>query len=159
MVLNPKHVGEGRVRFILKSGERLDAIVGCNDPHGEVFWLLGDGFYWAVAVRPGCRRVDPAKATLMTRRMKTDHLSDAIREAAEQQPIVLRDPVIVMYREGGALVCRIHPAKDDTHKHYGLMICDLVRHVANAFKVDEADVWEWVDKERRNPTTKITNPS
>jgi hypothetical protein len=40
-----------------------------------------------------------------------------------------------------------------------LLVCDLVRHVARAFKIEENDVWEWVDKERRNPTTEITNPS
>ena len=39
------------------------------------------------------------------------------------------------------------------------MICDLVRHVAGAFKVDEAAVWEWVEKERHNPTDQITTPS
>ena len=44
MILNPKHVSEGRVCFTLKSGHRLNAVVGLNDPHGEVFWLLGDGF-------------------------------------------------------------------------------------------------------------------
>jgi hypothetical protein len=39
---------------------------------------------------------------------------------------------------------------------YALMICDLVRHVARAFGVKEDDVWDWVDRERRNPTTAIT---
>ena len=43
MITNPKHVSEGRVKFVLTSGARLDAIVGCNDPHGEVFWLMYDG--------------------------------------------------------------------------------------------------------------------
>jgi hypothetical protein len=42
---------------------------------------------------------------------------------------------------------------------YGLLIADLVRHVARAFKVGEDAVWEWVDKERGHPTTPITNPS
>ena len=29
-----------------------------------------------------------------------------------------------------------------THKEYGILIADIVRHVANAFKVHETDVWE-----------------
>ena len=58
------------------------------------------------------------------------------------------------------VVCHIHPSKNaSSHQHYGLIICDLVRHVARAFKVGEDDVWEWVDKERLNPTTKVTRPS
>jgi hypothetical protein len=35
---------------------------------------------------------------------------------------------------------------------YGILICDLVRHVANAFEVNESAVWEWVDQERNRPT-------
>ena len=40
-----------------------------------------------------------------------------------------------------------------------LMIADIVHHVARAFKVDEDEVWEWMDKERRHPTTTFTSPS
>jgi len=36
---------------------------------------------------------------------------------------------------------------------YGLLIADLVRHVASAFKVDEREVWEWVGKESDRPTS------
>jgi hypothetical protein len=42
------------------------------------------------------------------------------------------------------------------HCGYALIICDLVRHVARAFGVSEDDVWWWVDRERRHPTTTIT---
>lgn len=76
-----------------------------------------------------------------------------------EQPMMLQQPVIVMFRQDGNLICHIHPTKDDTYQHYGLMICDLVRHVAHAFKVDEDDVFEWIEKERDHPTTEITNPS
>jgi hypothetical protein len=74
-------------------------------------------------------------------------------------PFVLKDPLVVMFQQDGKLVCHIHPAEGLDHKHYGLAICDLVRHVARAFHVDEAEVWKWVDKERRRPTTDITQPS
>lgn len=41
------------------------------------------------------------------------------------------------------------------YPHYGLIICDLVRHVAKAFGVNEEFVWSWVERERRNPTTDL----
>lgn len=72
------------------------------------------------------------------------------------KPIVIEQPLVIMFEADGGIVCHIHPSKKaSSHEHYGLLICDLVRHVANAFKVDESDVWEWVDKERRNPTTDV----
>jgi hypothetical protein len=72
---------------------------------------------------------------------------------------VLQDPLVVMFRQDGNIVCHIHPAEGLNHKHYGLVVCDLVRHVARAFHVEEDEVWKWVDKERRRPTTDITQPS
>ena len=72
------------------------------------------------------------------------------------KPIVIEQPLVIMFEADGGIVCHIHPSKKaSSHEHYGLLICDLVRHVANAFKVDESDVWEWVDKERRDPTTDV----
>ena len=69
-------------------------------------------------------------------------------------------PLVVMFEADGETVCHIHPSKKaSSHQHYGLLIGDLVRHVARAFKVDEDAVWEWVDKERRRPTSEIKNPS
>ena len=54
----------------------------------------------------------------------------------------------------------LHPSERcPTYETYGLLDADLVRHVARAFDVGEEDVWQWVDKERHHPTTKITNPS
>ncbi len=73
-------------------------------------------------------------------------------------PFVLKDPLVVMFQQDGQVVCHIHPAEGFDHKHYGLVICDLVRHVARAFHV-ENEVWKWVDKERRRPTTDIAQPS
>jgi len=77
-----------------------------------------------------------------------------------ERTIRIEQPLVVMFEADGQIVCHIHPSsKASSHEHYGLLICDLVRHVAGAFKVDQADVWEWVDKERRNPTTRITTAS
>ena len=70
----------------------------------------------------------------------------------------IEKPLVVMFKDpGGDVVCHIHP-EGYTHAHYGLLVCDLVRHVAAAFNVREDEVWEWVDKERNRPTTAITQP-
>jgi hypothetical protein len=74
-------------------------------------------------------------------------------------PMVLQDPLVVMFQQDGQLVCHIHPAKGVDHRHYGIAICDLVRHVARAYKVDDDEVWKWVDKERGRPTSDISQPS
>jgi hypothetical protein len=81
------------------------------------------------------------------------------RSDAPPSAMVLKDPLVVMFQQDGQLVCHIHPAEGIDHRHYGLAICDLVRHVARAFKVEEDEVWEWVDKERRRPTSDIAQPS
>ena len=85
-------------------------------------------------------------------------LSGAASGSADN-PFVLKDPLVVMFQQDGNVVCRIHPAPGLDHTHYGLVICDLVRHVARAFHVGEDEVWKWVDKERRRPTTDISQPS
>jgi hypothetical protein len=38
-----------------------------------------------------------------------------------------------------------------------MLIADIVRHIARAFKVREDEVWEWVDKERHHPTTVVAD--
>lgn len=75
------------------------------------------------------------------------------------EPMMISQPLIIMFRQDDGIVCHIHPTPKDDYRTYGLLVCDLVRHLARAFKVDEDDVWEWVDKERNHPTTAITNPS
>ena len=67
-------------------------------------------------------------------------------------------PLVIMFErpDGGGTECRLHPgAGCDKYMTYGMLIADLVRHVARAFKVKEDAVWEWVDKERRNPTDAV----
>jgi hypothetical protein len=80
------------------------------------------------------------------------------KQLKQLQGIAICNPLVIMYTEdpdpNGNIICAIHPRTGDHHGHYGILICDLVRHVANAFDVHENDVWEWVDKERLNPTGK-----
>jgi hypothetical protein len=76
-----------------------------------------------------------------------------------EKPMRIESPLVIMFREDKHIVCHIHPPKGWDHKHYGMLVCDLVRHIARAFKVEEDEVWRWVDKERRKPTTEITQNS
>ena len=81
-------------------------------------------------------------------------------KTSDYQVITVHSPYIMMYSDGNdGVTCRIHPPKGYTYEHYGLLVCDLVRHIARAFEVNEEAVWEWVGRERRNPTTEITIPS
>ena len=38
---------------------------------------------------------------------------------------------------------------------FGMLLCDILRHGAKAFKIEDELIWEWVDRERNNPTTPI----
>ena len=71
--------------------------------------------------------------------------------------MVIKTPWVIMFEDEdtGNVICHLHPKDSDTYQSYGLLVCDLVRHVAKCFEVNEEDVWEWVDKERTNPTTDI----
>jgi hypothetical protein len=73
----------------------------------------------------------------------------------------IENPLIVCYEQPDASVMTlIHTTeKCNRYELFGLLVCDIVRHVAAAFKVSEDDVWEWVDKERYRHTTDITRPS
>ena len=73
----------------------------------------------------------------------------------------IENPLVIMFADQqGEVVCHVHPSERcPTHETYGLLIADLVRHVARAFTVSEDEVREWVDKERHHPTTKIVTPS
>jgi hypothetical protein len=74
------------------------------------------------------------------------------------RPLRIEKPMLMMFEHEGKIVCHIYPEGYD-HTHYGLLICDLVRHLSRAFKVEEDEIWEWIERERRQPTTEITQPS
>lgn len=79
---------------------------------------------------------------------------------SDERPMIVQQPYVIIFKPAGSeeIAIRLYP-HDLGHDGYGLLICDLVRHVAAAFKVDEDDVWEWVEKERRKPTTALSQPS
>lgn len=70
---------------------------------------------------------------------------------------IIDHPLIIMFRTPEKNIeCRIHPDPTDDYRGYGLLICDLVRHVANCFGVHEDAVWHWIEKERAKPTTTLS---
>ena len=64
-------------------------------------------------------------------------------------------PLIIVFENDGEIQTHIYPG-ELSHKDYGFHIAALVRHVANAFKVHEDEVWDAVDEERYHPTTPVT---
>jgi hypothetical protein len=73
----------------------------------------------------------------------------------------VENPLVIMFEDGaGSIKCHIYPSqKGSSHREYGILVCDLVRHIARAFNVEEEDVWDYVDRERRRPTSPITQLS
>jgi hypothetical protein len=68
----------------------------------------------------------------------------------------IKSPLIISFKNNdGQILTHLYP-EDMDYKGYGILIADIVRHVANAFKVREEQVWEWVDKERDKPTSPVT---
>jgi len=64
-------------------------------------------------------------------------------------------PLIIVFENDGEIQTHLYPSNAG-YEAYGILIADVVRHVANAFNVHENDVWEWVDKERERPTSPAT---
>jgi hypothetical protein len=64
----------------------------------------------------------------------------------------IEKPLILVFENDGKVQTHLFP-EERGYREYGILIADLVRHVANAFKVRDNDVWEWVDRERDHPTS------
>lgn len=74
----------------------------------------------------------------------------------ENKPRIIKQPYVIIYEgEENNVACELHAPKDFTHQHYGLLIADLIRHVANHYKVDEDEILDWIKREIYTPTTKI----
>jgi hypothetical protein len=68
----------------------------------------------------------------------------------------IEKPLIICFEnDEGNIQTHLYPGKRG-YEQYGILITDVVRHVANAFKVHENDIWEWVDKERYRQTSPVT---
>ncbi len=67
----------------------------------------------------------------------------------------INKPWIIVHEpaDGGDLETILAGPEDCNYRHFGLAICDVIRHVANRFDVDEAEVFSWVQREMDDPTT------
>jgi hypothetical protein len=67
----------------------------------------------------------------------------------------IEKPLIVVFENDGKIQTHLYPGERSSAQ-YGILIADVVRHVAKAFNVHENDIWEWVDKERYHQTSPVT---
>ncbi|MFL6600772.1 MAG: hypothetical protein ACJ8R9_05520 [Steroidobacteraceae bacterium] len=74
---------------------------------------------------------------------------------------VITKPLVIMYEtENHSVNCELWPSQQvNSCEAYGLIVCDLVRHIARKFGVEEDAVWRWVDLERNHHTTEIRRRS
>jgi hypothetical protein len=68
----------------------------------------------------------------------------------------IQSPLLIAWREGRRTYYVLHPPQGYDHRHYAMLLSDLVRHVANHFNIDVREVWQWIDAERFNPTSKVS---
>ena len=66
----------------------------------------------------------------------------------------IQSPLIIVFENDGEIQTHLYPGEMN-HEEYGALIATLVRHVANAFKVHENEVWKAVDEQRFRPTTSV----
>jgi hypothetical protein len=66
----------------------------------------------------------------------------------------IEKPLIICFENDGKTQTHLYTG-EWSYKEYGILIADVVRHVANAFNVQEDDVWEWVEKERYHQTSPV----
>jgi hypothetical protein len=81
------------------------------------------------------------------------------KKAKKPNETRIENPLVIVFQAEGKVFYHIHPPVGWTHEHYGLLVWDLVRHIAQAMKVGEDDIWEWVERERAKPTSPITQVS
>jgi hypothetical protein len=73
----------------------------------------------------------------------------------EKQMIAIADPILIVFKADGKTVTRLHPPADYSHEIYGILVADIIRHIANWFQVEPKDILEWTVKELESPTTDI----
>ena len=89
-------------------------------------------------------KMTDARRGIGLRGMAEKHLSDT--------SFGISDPLVLIYDlPDGEVVYRVRVSGMNFEKH-GILVCDLVRMIAQVFKVDEDAVWDWVERERFDKT-------
>ena len=75
---------------------------------------------------------------------------------ANGEPIQIEEiPFLSVHKKKGSGNIIIVNVGAYDYQSYGLIVTDIVRQIANSFDINEELVWEWVEKERHNPTTLV----
>ena len=70
----------------------------------------------------------------------------------------IKNPWIIIHQpegDDGKIRTLLAGKPEAGYEDFALIVCDLIRHIAAGFHVSENDVFEWIDKERKKPTTEI----
>jgi hypothetical protein len=81
------------------------------------------------------------------------------KKAKKPNETRIENPLVIVFQAEGKMFYHIHPLVGWTHEHYGLLVCELVRHIAQAMNVGEDEIWEWVERDRAKLTSPITQVS
>ncbi len=71
------------------------------------------------------------------------------------EKMLQRARLILTEDDTGKLVCLIRKQPSDIAGHFGIALADCARHVAKAFDVDEEVVFDWIERERLKPSSKL----
>jgi len=66
----------------------------------------------------------------------------------------IEKPLIICFENDGKIQTHLYPG-ERSYEQYGILIADVVRHIANAFNIHEDKVWERVDNERHRQTSPV----
>jgi|ETNvirnome_2_130_1030620.scaffolds.fasta_scaffold01225_3 hypothetical protein len=69
---------------------------------------------------------------------------------------IIEKPWVIAHEiEGGRLQVLLVGPDYAKHQHFGIVIADIIGHVAGHFDMDVQDVLDWVQREIDDPTTTL----
>lgn len=78
------------------------------------------------------------------------------RPAHDPAVTQLGEPMVIVHREAGELQTLLFNFEGHKPEAYGLIVADIIGHVAKHYDCDPEFVMDWVRKELDNPTTPLT---
>jgi hypothetical protein len=68
-------------------------------------------------------------------------------------------PIVAFHLIGDEMHFQMQCLPERTYEDYGYLVVQMVRHIADAFKVSEGRVWDAVAQHRKKPQPAIRKPS
>ena len=79
-----------------------------------------------------------------------------MKETQDIVKVVTPKMYVMMFKDDhGDIQTRLDSDGNGRFEEYGILIADLIRHVARCFNVDVSRVMYWVKKELANPTSDV----